>query len=393
MPVDDFYHGLRVFNGGVAEASGDIWRLEDEWDEEGLMPRQWIARGYMMRGAVTILSGSGAAGKSMLSIGYAIALAHGIEWGKFHPLAPCRVALYNVEDDDDEQKRRLSAALRQHDLAPRDIAGRVLRCGPTGVGTLLDFDGATGQISPTATWAAAEKMLDEFQPDVLFLDPLVELHTAGENDNTALRAIIAFFRGVAQARNIAIVIVHHARKGPQSPGDPDTLRGASAVVGAARVVLTCTVMSEEEAGTLNVPPDHRRSFFRVDGAKSNYAPLREAEWYERMEYDLANGDLVSAAVPWKAPTVALTTDLIETLLQGVEAGMGGTPWSPKLSSDERSIKTLFERHSIATPKDQKKALDALMERGCSVGEFTLAKNPHTRGLRTSMGQPEVKWKA
>ena len=54
-----------------------------------------------------------------------------------------------------------------------------------------------------------------------------------ENDNTALRAVIAKFRELAVKHNIAVVILHHTRKGGSaSPGDPDIARGASAPLSA-----------------------------------------------------------------------------------------------------------------------------------------------------------------
>ena len=37
------------------------------------------------------------------------------------------------------------------------------------------------------------------------------------------------------------------------------------------------IKEEEEAEKLGIPPDQRRRHFRIDGAKSNYAPTQEAE--------------------------------------------------------------------------------------------------------------------
>src|SRR4030095_15372640 len=104
----------------------------------------------------------------------------------------------------------------------------------------------------------------------------------GENDNTAQRALIAAFRALAIEFNMAVIVVHHTRKGATSPGDPDSARGGSAIIGAARIVLTCFTMSEDDAEAFGLPKDRktRSNFMRLDDAKQNYAGIGDAQWYE-----------------------------------------------------------------------------------------------------------------
>jgi RecA-family ATPase len=212
-----------------------LWVQGAAWVEQDIPPRAWLAPRYLLRGSVTVLAGVGSAGKSSLCVGYAVALALGMRFGRFEPAdlpdgasfgAPRRKALlYNVEDDDDEQRRRLSAALRQFASGPSDIAGRVLRCGPASIGTLLERDSFTGAVAFTEAWHALEALLAQERPDLVVLDPLVELHTAEENDNTALRTVIAHLRGIAQRHGCAVLLVHHTRKGAEA-GDMEGIRGA-----------------------------------------------------------------------------------------------------------------------------------------------------------------------
>lgn len=281
-----------------------VWIEDTEWDEAAIQPRPWLARGYMMRGAVTVVSGPGSAGKSSLMVGWAIAGALGRPWHRLAPVGTLRTVIYNTEDDAAEQRRRMSATLKQFGCGPRDLGGNLIRSGPNATGTLLRRDPTTGRLGFTAAMRAMEGHLATYSPDVLILDPLVELHDAEENDNTALRAVLAKFRSLAIQRNMAIVLLHHARKGSgQAAGDPDSLRGASAIVGAARIVLTVLTMDQDQAKELGIPADQRNRYFRVDGAKSNYAPLHDAEWFERVEHELANGEHVAAAHPWTPPSV------------------------------------------------------------------------------------------
>ncbi len=80
-----------------------------------LPPRPWVAPGYALRGAVTIVAGPPSALKSSLMLAWGCAVALGQRHGRFIPNAAEAAVIYNVEDDATEQRRRLSAALRQFD--------------------------------------------------------------------------------------------------------------------------------------------------------------------------------------------------------------------------------------------------------------------------------------
>jgi AAA domain/Domain of unknown function (DUF6371)/Toprim-like len=120
-----------------SEADTALWFDDDEWDEKDIPVRQWIAKGYALRGAVTVEAGPGGGGKSLLAIAHSISLALGRHYGRFEPVGPCKVMVYNVEDDREEQRRRLSATLRRFGAKPADIKGKIVRVGPNQVGTLL----------------------------------------------------------------------------------------------------------------------------------------------------------------------------------------------------------------------------------------------------------------
>jgi len=371
-----------------------FWTAGDDWAEASIARRQWIAPGYLLRGAVTLAAGAGGAGKSSLVIGWACGLALGLPFGRLEPIGCSRVMLYNVEDDDAEQQRRLSAALRQFGARPADLGGRVIRCGPGGVGTLLEQDPQTGEFRATEVWAELERAVLDLRPDVVALDPLAELHTCEENDNTALRHVVAFFRAFAQRHNIAVVLIHHARKGGLA-GDADMIRGAGSIVGAVRIAATVATMTEDEAKELGVLPRLRRSYFRLDGVKANYAAGRDAEWFELMPYTLDNGDEVAAALPWQPPAQAGGGEAPETialLLAAIERGTPGGPYSPRLGIDEpRSVAPILATQGITDPEDQRDALRRLYARGVTVAEFTDGKSRVRRGLRGPSGLPRWTW--
>ena len=380
---------------GMATPGLALWIEDGAWNEATIPERPWLAGGYLLRGSVTVLSGPGGVSKSMLAAAWATALALGLPFHRFQPTQPGKVLLLNVEDDAMEQRRRLSAVLRHIGGTPADLAGKVIRVGPERVGTLIERNVKTGTIALTAAMRELEQIMSERRPDLIILDPLVELHNAEENDNTGLRAVVAHFRVLAARFNAAVLIVHHSRKGASaSPGEADTLRGASSIVGAARLVLTVTGMQPEEAKKFGMRADQARHYFRVDGAKSNYAALAEAEWFERVAYDLDNGDGVAAPVPWHPPEDAAPEAAIEAILAGIAAGSpGGAPWSPRLSADVRSVRNLLVSNGVVTVNGQTRVLAALVNRhGCTVGSFKDHRRTPAKGLRTADGEPrKVAW--
>lgn len=399
--------GRRAAPRAAGSTQPAIWVQAGEWDEASIPQRPWIARGYLLRGAVTVLAGMGSAGKSSLCVAWACAVALGDRHGAFMPAPvpgapadgapPRKVLVYNVEDDDHEQRRRFSAALRQFGRVPRDLSGRVLRCGPASIGTLLDRDSYSGQVQFTDAWHALEALIAQEKPDLVVLDPLVELHTAEENDNTALRQVIAHLRGIAQRHACAMVLVHHTRKGAEA-GDMEGIRGAGSIVGAARIAITAAPMSKEEADSLGIPVDLRRRFFRIDNAKANYSPASDAVWCELQEYELDNGDLVAAAVPWEpkqgvsSGPGGASSEALALLQAEVKRGTETGPYSPRLDPHElRSVAAVMARVGIDKPVAQRTALRWLLGQGFTVEQYKDAQRRPRRGLRAPDGGPDARW--
>jgi hypothetical protein len=331
------------------DGSPALWIDADDWAEVDLPLRRWIARGFALRGAVTVLTGPPSALKSSLSLAWACALALGSAHGEFKPSAAGRCLVYNAEDDATEQRRRLSAVLRQFDVMPNDIAGRVIRVGPKGVGTLLTRRRDGGSLIDTAALIELRALLRQHRPDMFVVDPLAELHDSDENDNGALRAVIAAFRALATEFDLAVVLLHHVRKGTVNPGDPDSARGASSIIGAARVVMTLATMNEEDAKAFGLPTSRkaRSAYVRLDDAKQNYAGIGDARWYESVTVRLDNGEYVAAALPWVPPDVwaALPPSVVNAILDDIEAGPAeGRKYSPAQDAEERAAWRVVTRH-------------------------------------------------
>ena len=364
--------GADPFTSHKPNGSGPapLWIDDDAWTEGDLPQRPWVAQGYALRGAVTIVTGPPSAMKSSLMLAWACATALGQPHGNFRPTEAGDVIVYNVEDNQIEQRRRLSAVLRQFDAIPGDIRGKIIRAGPGGIGTLFSWNVEMGVVLNTAALDTLRALIEERRPAILIADPLSELHSADENDNTALRAVVAEFRALAICYNVAIILVHHTRKGAVTPGDPDTARGASAIIGAGRVVLTLVTMSEEDAVALGLAKDRktRSTYVRLDDAKQNYAAIGEANWYEKTVYALDNGEWVPAAVPWTAPDMweSIPTVTANEILDTINAGIDGGKrrYSDGGNAGDRAAWPVVAKHIPSlNEKQARKAITTWVDNG------------------------------
>src|SRR5665213_305591 len=83
-----------------------VWR-----DPQNIPARDWIYGRSLLRGSLSMFVAPGAAGKTALTVGTAMALITGRDLlGKKVWIGPCRVWLWNLEDSCDELDRLVQAA-------------------------------------------------------------------------------------------------------------------------------------------------------------------------------------------------------------------------------------------------------------------------------------------
>lgn len=366
------------------------------WNEADIPKRDWIAPRFVCRGTVTVLAGPGAASKSLLGIGWAVAIALGCDLGDFRPAGAHRVMVLNYEDDDHEQQRRLSAALRWHGRTPTDLENRLTRivC-PDAMGALFrpDLDGA---IETTSFFDDLDAELAAFPYGVLFLDVFTEIHDFNESSNPEVKSVMRRLVALARKHNIAIVVIHHFRKGASEPGDVDAIRGASAIVNTARQAFTLAPMSQEEALAWGISPDSRKFFSRLDDAKLNYHAGGATAWFERTYYPLDNGESIPASLPWTPPSDQASLMQIEALVDGIAAGTDEGPYARTYRKNTpRSIQALFQDLGLANKAANAALLTSLITEG-RIEEATWrhsSRRHHTKALRVKESRlPMADWK-
>jgi hypothetical protein len=224
-----------------------------------------------------------------------------------HEAAPAWV--YNNEDDGDEMRRRLAAILQRWEVPLTELRGRLAMNSGADRPLLVAKADRAGNVVRLPDVDGCIEHVRRHAIGLLVVDPFAETHEVGENSNEQIRAVAAMFRDIARQGPCAVMLVHHTAKPPQGgsdghAGNMNSARGASALLGVARVVQTLFGMSRRDAEELGLAEEERHRHVRLDDAKANLGPPGGAtRWFRREAVAIGNGDEVGVLVPAElAPT-------------------------------------------------------------------------------------------
>ena len=127
---------------------------------------------------------------------------------------PGRVLLYAAEDAHHIVRQRLEGICSAAGLALADLDVQVIT-GPT---VRLDLE-----IDRKALDATIAKLA----PRLLVLDPFVRLHRIDENASGEVAPLLAYLRELQRRHGVAVIVVHHAKKGAGRARGGQALRGSS----------------------------------------------------------------------------------------------------------------------------------------------------------------------
>ncbi len=183
-----------------------FWEGPDEiaWQSEGLLPRA----------ALSIVAGPPKAGKTLLALNLALAVAQGRPFlGR--RCEPARVGLIQLEDPEVLVRRRLKTMTEN---PPADLFLSVGKPWTQNMRGLLSA------------------YIVEHGLTLAILDPLV-LWAPGTRENSAedMAGLLYELRCVVQETDCSVLIVHHSRKNPGEHGE--AIRGSSAILGAVDVAI------------------------------------------------------------------------------------------------------------------------------------------------------------
>ena len=186
------------------------WRLAERAEEH-----RWLVTGLWSEQAVGIVGGEPKCCKSFLALDLAVSVASGTPClRRFVVPKAGRVLLYAAEDALHIVRHRLdgiasAAGVTLADLDIQVITSPVLR---------LDLDADRRNLADT---------VNRLRPRLLILDPFVRLHRIDENASGEVAPLLAYLRELQRRYGVAVLVVHHAKKGASGVRAGQALRGSS----------------------------------------------------------------------------------------------------------------------------------------------------------------------
>ena len=177
--------------------------------------QRWLVTGLWLEQAVGIIGAEPKCCKSFLALDLAVAVASGTPCLRHFPVPTAgRVLLYAAEDALHIVRRRLEGICAAAQLALQELDVQVITA-------------PTVRLDLPADRAKLEHTVQQLKPRLLVLDPFVRLHRIDENASGEVAPLLAYLRELQRRHHLAVLVVHHAKKGGGRIRAGQALRGSS----------------------------------------------------------------------------------------------------------------------------------------------------------------------
>jgi hypothetical protein len=244
-------------------ALGEYASLEEL--AKDLPPIEWVWRGWIPRGMITLLGAAPGAGKSFLALDLAKRIVQHESWPDGQVNTSQRRNILYVDAEQVPQlanERALSWGI------PRSKLYFLL----PEADDMIDFG------KPRYRDLLTE-MAYQLQPELVILDSLSSISSKGENNVEDVRVVLGFLNMLAQEYKVGLVLIHHLRKGSNNGQlklwdvSMDDFRGSGHIIAMARSVMGVSVVQTAAEADRNGPR-------KVEIIKTNLGPYPEALGFE-----------------------------------------------------------------------------------------------------------------
>lgn len=262
--------------------------------------RRFLYGNHYISNYCSLTVSPGGLGKSTLVLSETLALVTGRNLIGVAPNEKINCLYYNAEDPYDEIQRRTLAICQEFDIEQSELGGLHIASG-RDQDLLLCF-GAEGILNEES-FTFFEKYCIEHKIGLLILDPLANMHSSPETNET-FRAITKRLSKMADFCNMAIEIVHHTRKIQQGSTEVNVedSRGGVALIGAVRSARALNRMTKAEGESLGI---NHIDYFKIEAAGKNNLTrsLDKSLWYQRIGIELPNQDWVAIIRKFNIPSI------------------------------------------------------------------------------------------
>lgn len=234
----------------------------------------WLVEPLWSRAAVGFVGGCPKLGKTWLGLDLALSVATATPCLDRFPVRDSGdVLVYLAEDHPTLVRRRLEGMCRHRRLDLQHVPVHVI----TAASLRLDLQHDQLKLAETVRRVG---------PRLLVLDPLVRLHRLDENQAGEVAELLAFLRELQREHDLAVVVVHHMRKGGSGHAG-QALRGSSdfhAWVDSALYLRTQherLMLTGEHRGAPAPDPIELRLVSRSDGSETHLEIIADGQGHDQ----------------------------------------------------------------------------------------------------------------
>jgi RecA-family ATPase len=235
------------------------------WHGQAVPDREWCVLNRIPMRNVTLFSGEGAIGKSIVSLQLAVAHVLGRDWlGTMPEMGPALVIA--CEDDASELHRRLSLIVKYYEATFADLTNLHL-LSLAGQDALLATPDRRGLIKSTPLFDRLSNAACDIHPKLIVIDNSADVFGGNENDRAQVRQFIGILRGFAITADAGVLLTSHPSLTGMNSGTG--LSGSTAWNASVRSRLWMKRATTEK----DDEPDPNLRVIEV--MKSNYGPVGE----------------------------------------------------------------------------------------------------------------------
>ena len=176
---------------------------------------RWLVKDLWSEEAVGVIGAEPKCAKTFLALDLAVSVAAGTPCLRRFPVSrPGRVLLYAAEDPLEVVRQRLEGICAAAGLKLSGLDVQVI----TEPSVRLDLEAVRRSLDATVA---------KLRPRLLVLDPFVRLHRIDENASGEVAPLLAYLRELQRRHAVAVLVVHHAKKGASRVRAGQALRGSS----------------------------------------------------------------------------------------------------------------------------------------------------------------------
>jgi RecA-family ATPase len=238
-----------------------------QWAQHEPPPREWSVLDRFPLRNVSLISGEGSVGKSILLTQLGAAHCLGRDWLETLP-EPGDFLYLNAEDEADEIHRRCAAIASHYNASLADLQGHLHILALAGQDAVLGYPDRNGLIKPTPLFDRLKQAACNIKPKLIGLDTSADIFSGNEIDRTQVRQFIGLLRSMAIAANAAVIVATHPSLTGITTGSG--LSGSTAWHNSVRARAYMRAVKTDD-GT---EPD--KDLRQIEFMKSNYGRVADA---------------------------------------------------------------------------------------------------------------------